>query len=151
MNSFRRGSWLKLVSPWPKLWRLLRAWKPLIKTQRSFMHLVALECRRKSFIFLARVRSAIAVVVIITRKIVRFVRQIATSVVNMGILHPCASQVTRHALPFTSHGTSHRRKKPSPRQPTGTKWMEGDSSDPPEEFSLFALSDASQPNQLLWN
>ena len=104
MNSFRRDSWLKLVSPWPELWRLLRAWKPLIKMQRSFIHLVAPECRQKSFIFLENLRrSAIAVVVIITRKIVRLVRQIATSLVNVGILHPCASQVTlvipdRHRL-----------------------------------------------------
>ena len=50
---------------------------------------------------------------------------------------------TRHDPPFTSHATSYWRKKPSPRQPTGTKWVEADSSGLPEEFSLFALSDTS--------
>ncbi len=53
------------------------------------------------------------------------------------------SGYTKRAPPSTSHGSSHRKKKSSPRQPTGTRWVEADSSDTPEEFSLFALSDAS--------
>ena len=146
MNSFRRDSWLKLVLPWPELWRLLRAWKPLIKMQRSFMHLVTLECRQKSFIFLVRLRRSRC-----GRdhheKDCTFREANCHKCGKHGHIVPvCKSGHSghiRYAPPFTSHGTSHRRKKPSPRQPTGTKWVEADSSDPPEEFSLFVLSDAS--------
>ena len=52
----------------------------------------------------------------------------------------------KHAQPFTSHGTSHRRKKPSPL--SGWKLIH---QILPRDFLCLLCLTLLQPNQLLWN